>query len=114
MTGRPDPLGNRQPNHGRRPWIVLALLLLLFLAGAAIVRAETKATPRVVLHRTIPAVLRLPGNPFHPAWPREGQAAVGIEGVASLGTREHQVPIASVAKVMTAYLTLRRHPLAPG
>jgi D-alanyl-D-alanine carboxypeptidase (penicillin-binding protein 5/6) len=116
MTGGPDPLGRRRPNHRRRPWIVLALLILLFLAVAAIVRAETEVTPRVVLHRTIPALLRLPGKPFHPAWPREGQAAVGIEGLANLGTRGHQVPvpIASVAKVMTAYLTLRKHPLAPG
>jgi D-alanyl-D-alanine carboxypeptidase (penicillin-binding protein 5/6) len=116
MTGGPDLLGHRRPNHPRRSWIVLALLSLLFLAGAAIVRAETKATPRVVVHRTIDALLRLPGKRFHPAWPREGQAAVGIDGLASLrthGTRS-PVPIASVAKVMTAYLTLREHPLAPG
>jgi serine-type D-Ala-D-Ala carboxypeptidase (penicillin-binding protein 5/6) len=95
---------------------MLALLTLLFLVAAAIVRAETKATPRVVLHRTIPSLVRLPGRPFRPAWPREGQAAVGIEGLGSLGTsgRQVPVPIASVAKVMTAYLTLKQDPLAPG
>lgn len=39
-----------------------------------------------------------------------------VEGVGSFGTSgSHKaVPIASVAKVMTAYLTLRRYPLAPG
>jgi len=37
----------------------------------------------------------------------------GIGGVASSGART-PVPIASVAKVMTAYLTLREHPLGPG
>jgi D-alanyl-D-alanine carboxypeptidase (penicillin-binding protein 5/6) len=96
--------------------VALVLLMLLFPAAAAIVRAETKATPRVVLRRTIPSLVRLPGRPFHPAWPREGQAAVGIEGLGSLGTsgRQVPVPIASVAKVMTAYLTLAQHPLAPG
>jgi serine-type D-Ala-D-Ala carboxypeptidase (penicillin-binding protein 5/6) len=96
--------------------VALALLALLFLAAAGIVRAETKATPRVVLHRTIPSFVRLPGRPFHPSWPREGQAAVGIEGLGSLGTsgRQVPVPIASVAKVMTAYLTLKQHPLGPG
>jgi serine-type D-Ala-D-Ala carboxypeptidase (penicillin-binding protein 5/6) len=100
----------------RRLWTAFALLALLFLASAAIVRAETKATPGVVLHRTVPALLRLPGRPFHPAWPREGQAAVGIEGLGGFGVRGRQVPvpIASVAKMMTAYLTLREHPLAPG
>ncbi len=50
------------------------------------------------------------------AWPREGQAAVEVEGLGSLGTSGSAtpVPIASVAKVMTAYLTLLQHPLAPG
>ena len=50
------------------------------------------------------------------AWPREGQAAVEVEGVGSFGTSgsHSPAPIASVAKVMTAYLTLQEHPLAPG
>ncbi|MGA8746000.1 MAG: hypothetical protein WB507_09055 [Solirubrobacterales bacterium] len=50
------------------------------------------------------------------AWPREGQAAVEVEGIGSFGItgNHHPVPIASVAKVMTAYLTLREHPLAAG
>ena len=50
------------------------------------------------------------------AWPREGQAAVEVEGVGSVATSGQltPVPIASVAKVMTAYLTLLEHPLAAG
>ncbi|WP_367126314.1 D-alanyl-D-alanine carboxypeptidase family protein [Streptomyces phytohabitans] len=49
-------------------------------------------------------------------WPREGQASVAVEGVGSLGTRGRQepVPIASVTKVMTAYVILRDHPLRAG
>jgi D-alanyl-D-alanine carboxypeptidase (penicillin-binding protein 5/6) len=110
---RPKP---RRPNRRRRLWVALVALALLFLAAAAIVRAETEATPRVSLHRTIPSLLHLPGRTFHPALPSEGQAAVGLEGIGSLGTsgRQVPVPIASVAKVMTAYLTLAEHPLAPG
>jgi serine-type D-Ala-D-Ala carboxypeptidase (penicillin-binding protein 5/6) len=48
------------------------------------------------------------------AWPREGQAAVEVSGVGSFGSRggSKPVPIASVAKVMTAYITLMEHPLA--
>ncbi|MGC5014152.1 D-alanyl-D-alanine carboxypeptidase family protein [Streptosporangium sp. DT93] len=46
-------------------------------------------------------------------WPREGQAAVEIEGRGVLGVRGTRtpVPIASLAKVMTAYVVLEDHPL---
>lgn len=49
-------------------------------------------------------------------WPGEGQAAVEVEGLGSLGVsgEAEPVPIASVTKVMTAYVILRRHPLKPG
>jgi serine-type D-Ala-D-Ala carboxypeptidase (penicillin-binding protein 5/6) len=45
-------------------------------------------------------------------WPRSGQAAlvVGSDAPAS-SPREQPVPIASLAKVMAAYLTLERYPL---
>ena len=49
------------------------------------------------------------------AWPAYGQAAVQI-GAAQIqaGPNQHAAPIASVAKVMTAYLVLRDHPLQVG
>ncbi|MBS1879582.1 MAG: D-alanyl-D-alanine carboxypeptidase, partial [Actinobacteria bacterium] len=47
------------------------------------------------------------GGKLDLAWPREGQAAVAIEGLGTLGAGNGKpVPIASVAKVMTAYLVL--------
>jgi serine-type D-Ala-D-Ala carboxypeptidase (penicillin-binding protein 5/6) len=48
-------------------------------------------------------------------WPADGQAAVqiGLSRVQA-GPNQHAAPIASVAKVMTAYLVLRDHPLRPG
>ena len=53
----------------------------------------------------------LPGT----VWPAYGQAAVQI-GVSAVqaGPHQHAAPIASVAKVMTAYLVLRDHPLRLG
>ena len=83
---------------------------------AIVWRAATEATPPLVVHRTLPAYVRLPGSAPAIAWPREGQAAVEVEGLGSFGTSgaATPVPIASVAKVMTAYLTLLEHPLAPG
>ena len=49
-------------------------------------------------------------------WPSDGQASAEVQGLGSLGSRGEQrpVPIASVTKVMTAYVVLKDHPLGPG
>jgi serine-type D-Ala-D-Ala carboxypeptidase (penicillin-binding protein 5/6) len=48
-------------------------------------------------------------------WPAYGQAAVRIgRSQVEAGPNQHAAPIASVAKVMTAYLVLRDHPLRLG
>jgi serine-type D-Ala-D-Ala carboxypeptidase (penicillin-binding protein 5/6) len=48
-------------------------------------------------------------------WPAHGQAAVQIgQSQVQAGPNQHAAPIASVAKVMTAYLVLGDHPLRPG
>jgi D-alanyl-D-alanine carboxypeptidase (penicillin-binding protein 5/6) len=53
----------------------------------------------------------LPGT----VWPAYGQAAVQIgQSRIQAGPNQHGAPIASVAKVMTAYLVLHDHPLQPG
>ncbi len=50
------------------------------------------------------------------AWPARGQAAFVQTGQSDVqaGPNQHAAPIASVAKVMTAYLVLGDHPLRPG
>jgi serine-type D-Ala-D-Ala carboxypeptidase (penicillin-binding protein 5/6) len=49
-------------------------------------------------------------------WPASGQAAFVQTGQSQIqvGPSQHAAAIASVAKVMTAYLVLRDHPLQPG
>jgi D-alanyl-D-alanine carboxypeptidase (penicillin-binding protein 5/6) len=48
-------------------------------------------------------------------WPADGQAAVQIgQSQVQAGPNQHVAAIASVAKVMTAYLVLRDHPLRLG
>ena len=49
-------------------------------------------------------------------WPAYGQAAFvqGGQSQVHAGPNQHGAPIASVAKVMTAYLVLRDHPLGLG
>ncbi len=49
-------------------------------------------------------------------WPADGQAAFSRSGQSQVqaGPNQHAAAIASVAKVMTAYLVLRDHPLRAG
>ncbi|MEU8971507.1 serine hydrolase [Streptomyces monashensis] len=49
-------------------------------------------------------------------WPDEGQTSIEAEGLGSLGSRggRNPLPIASVTKVMTAYVILKDRPLAAG
>ncbi|HZU79423.1 MAG TPA: hypothetical protein VE991_05865 [Acidimicrobiales bacterium] len=60
--------------------------------------------------------LRLPGQAPAIPWPAGGTAAVSLPGVGLVGTSgdDQAVPIASVAKVLTAYVVLQDHPLSLG
>jgi D-alanyl-D-alanine carboxypeptidase (penicillin-binding protein 5/6) len=103
------------PARWRWPVVgALGLVLLLLVVGAR--RVATEGVPPLIVHRTLAAYVRLAGPAPVLAWPGEGQAAVEVEGVGGLGAvgGNTPVPIASVAKVMTAYLTLRQYPLAAG
>jgi D-alanyl-D-alanine carboxypeptidase (penicillin-binding protein 5/6) len=87
-------------------------VLILALA----VRMISEPVPSLRIQRLLATSVPVRGPLPKLAWPAEGQAAVEVEGVGSLGRfgPSTPVPIASVAKVMTAYLTLRAHPLLPG
>ncbi|MGO9080403.1 MAG: D-alanyl-D-alanine carboxypeptidase family protein [Streptosporangiaceae bacterium] len=58
----------------------------------------------------------LPGVPPRPAWPGPAEAAVGTPGAGLLAVHggSRPEPIASVAKIMTATVVLRDHPLPAG
>lgn len=93
-----------------------ATFVVLVLVGLLVLRAATEGAPRLDIKRTLGAEVSVAGTPPSLSWPREGQAAVEVDGLGGPGTSggSEPVPIASVAKVMTAYLTLRAHPLGPG
>lgn len=112
-TGRPG-IGNRRRLRTR--WWVFSLVVLVLLVAAIVRRVETEGTPPLAVHRTVSRYVRVPGRAPLLAWPNEGQAAVEVEGIGTFGTSGNHkpVPIASVAKVMTAYLTLRQFPLEAG
>lgn len=71
------------------------------------------SAPAPDLEQVAPAYHGLAGSL---PWPDSGETALWAQGVGSLGTCGEQtpVPIASVAKVMTAYVILKDHPLADG
>jgi serine-type D-Ala-D-Ala carboxypeptidase (penicillin-binding protein 5/6) len=119
ITQRPgakDGPGRRDP-PGRRPrTAVTGALVLVLIAVALSLRIATENMPPPTIRRTLAAYVRLPGRAPALRWPREGQAAVEVQGVGSFGSSGSSapVPIASVAKVMTVYVTLREHPLSAG
>ncbi|KAB7851301.1 D-alanyl-D-alanine carboxypeptidase [Streptomyces mobaraensis] len=66
--------------------------------------------------REAASTVTVPGGRFVIPWPKKGQGAVMVAGGGTVGTfgAEKPVPTASVAKIMTAYVVLREHPLAKG
>ncbi|MGO9247917.1 MAG: D-alanyl-D-alanine carboxypeptidase family protein, partial [Solirubrobacteraceae bacterium] len=100
----------------RLRWITAAALGLVLVVVAVTWRVATEAAPVLSIQRTLASHVQLPGSPPVLAWPRAGEAAVEVQGVGGItsSAKLAPVPIASVAKVMTAYLTLLEHPLAPG
>ncbi|MFI6106394.1 D-alanyl-D-alanine carboxypeptidase [Streptomyces sp. NPDC051310] len=93
-----------------RTWAPVGVVLLLLLcAGVQLVRP----LPAPTLTPALSPAYTFPGGPLKMPWPGEGQGAVEVEGVGVIGTygSGEPAPIASVTKVMTAYVILREHPL---
>jgi D-alanyl-D-alanine carboxypeptidase (penicillin-binding protein 5/6) len=98
----------------RRLGVLLVVFLAVLLAGWA--RLSTETLPDLTTTRVLASSAMLPGPPPQPDWPTQGQAAVAVAGLGTLesGGTPTPEPIASVAKIMTAYLILRDHPIAVG
>jgi D-alanyl-D-alanine carboxypeptidase (penicillin-binding protein 5/6) len=103
-------------HRSRSRWAVLGTLLVAVLALAIVLRMVNEPVPPLRIQRLLAASVPIQGPLPKLAWPAEGQAAVEVEGIGNLGTfgPSTPAPIASVAKIMTAYLTLREYPLSPG
>jgi D-alanyl-D-alanine carboxypeptidase (penicillin-binding protein 5/6) len=97
--------------------LVTVVVVLVTTGATGPANPEVPPTPR--LHATLAGTVRVPpGDPALP-WPATGQSAVAIPalGYTAQSGPEHPVPVASMTKVMTAYVVLRDHPLtgtAPG
>lgn len=107
MASSTLPVPDLPAPPGRRPravWLAAALILVL-VAGVTVLA--------VAVHRSREDSRRHYLGTT--GWPVHGQAAYAV-GTATLhqSPRQRPVPIASLAKVMTALLVLRAAPLQPG
>ncbi len=100
--------------HRRRwPWVALVVIVV---AAAGLGVQLARPFPALALTRAVPTSPPVAGPIPALPWPAIGEAAVAIPqlGVTVDSGPEAPVPIASLTKIMTGYLTLRDHPLAPG
>jgi D-alanyl-D-alanine carboxypeptidase (penicillin-binding protein 5/6) len=104
-------------------WAVILAVLAALAGAAALAHRRLYAAPP-------PATVALSVDPAGPVvapaaeaaaaaplpWPATGQGAVAIPavGYSAQSGAEQPVPVASMTKIMTGYLILRDHPLAPG
>jgi D-alanyl-D-alanine carboxypeptidase (penicillin-binding protein 5/6) len=98
----------------RRALIGAVFALLLVVAGAATARDLLGAPGRPPnAHAQSLSPPRGLTEGLEVAWPQQGQAALVVgAGRPAASPDQGSVPIASLAKVMTAYLTLERYPLS--
>ncbi|MGA5103228.1 D-alanyl-D-alanine carboxypeptidase family protein [Streptomyces cellulosae] len=100
------------PSVPRRVWTAVGALLLLAALTALVALPRPQNRDASARQGNAPTEIDDSDIP----WPREGQAAVALEGSGQVLTHgvQRPVPIASLTKVMTAYVVLTGHPLRPG
>ncbi|MEU5363344.1 D-alanyl-D-alanine carboxypeptidase [Streptomyces sp. NPDC005925] len=114
LTNTPPPPETPLRTLARRVKIWTPLVLLLVIVFAVV--QSVRALPQPTLDLTAQESYTFDGGKVDIPWPADGQAALDVQGIGSFGSSGSQkpVPIASVAKVMTAYLILRDHPVKSG
>ncbi|WP_455711390.1 D-alanyl-D-alanine carboxypeptidase [Streptomyces coelicoflavus] len=114
LTNTPPPPETPLRTTVRRVkiWTPLVALLVIVLGVVQAMRP----LPAPTLDLTAQDSFTFEGGKPQIPWPESGQAALDVQGIGSFGSSGDQkpVPIASVAKVMTAYVILRDHPLKSG
>lgn len=114
LTNTPPPPPTLMRAIARRFKIWTPLVVLLAIVFVVVQALRPLPAPALTL--TAAPTYTFSGAPLPQSlpWPAEGQSVAEVEGLGSLGVHGAQtpVPIASVTKVMTAYVVLRDHPLS--
>jgi D-alanyl-D-alanine carboxypeptidase (penicillin-binding protein 5/6) len=111
--GRHAVHSHRRRRAGRR--LVLLVVLLVLIAAAAVfvgVRLTTPDPPPTVTP-VVERSLTLPSQSVALPWPTTGEAAMAVPsiGIDVASGKEQPAPVASLTKLMTAYVILHDHPL---
>jgi serine-type D-Ala-D-Ala carboxypeptidase (penicillin-binding protein 5/6) len=112
------PQRAKRRRNRRRIIVTLAVVVVVLLASGSLVVARRINRP--LAQPAIPSgrsySFTVPGTSPNQPWPATGQAAVEIPslGYARQSALEGPVPIASLAKMATAVVILRDHPVAAG
>ncbi len=92
------------------------LYIVLGIIAALLAVQLLRPVPALAVQSTTSATYKVPGSLANFPWPSVGQSALAVEGIGVVGHAGATRPqaIASLAKLMTAYLVLKAHPLATG
>ncbi|MEV7977081.1 D-alanyl-D-alanine carboxypeptidase [Streptomyces sp. NPDC086519] len=114
LTNTPPPPETPVRTLFRRVKIWTPLVIVLLIVFAVV--QTLRPLPQPTLDLTAKDTYTFDGGKVDIPWPADGQAALDVQGIGTFGSSGDQkpVPIASVAKVMTAYIILRDHPLKSG
>ncbi|GAA2240260.1 D-alanyl-D-alanine carboxypeptidase [Streptomyces ruber] len=114
LTNTPPPPPTPMRTLARRVKIWTPLVVLLLVVFAVV--QSLRPLPAPTLDLAAEDTYTFEGGKPDIPWPSAGQAALDVQGIGTFGSSGEQkpVPIASVAKVMTAYLVLRDHPVKSG
>lgn len=98
-----------------RALVITIVVVLIIIAIPVIQLVRPVPAPTLAEASTIATTTVAGASPKF-QWPKQGQAALSAVGIGSFGQSGLQtpVPIASVTKVMTAYLVLKKHPIPLG
>ncbi|QGV77246.1 D-alanyl-D-alanine carboxypeptidase family protein [Streptomyces ficellus] len=101
------------PGRGASRWLRLGVPVVVLLAVVGATVQLVRPLPAPELRPALAPAYTFAGGTLEMPWPGEGQGAVEVDGVGVVGTYGdgRPAPIASVAKVMTAYVVLEGHPL---
>ncbi|GAA2144164.1 D-alanyl-D-alanine carboxypeptidase family protein [Actinomadura napierensis] len=110
------PAAAEEEERPKRRRLVIVLVAALVLVVGVVAGQLIRPVPDPTVESTLPSSHVFSGAAPTLPWPAVGQSQVYVDGLGTMGSSggSTPTPTASVAKVMTAYVYLRDHPLKTG
>jgi D-alanyl-D-alanine carboxypeptidase (penicillin-binding protein 5/6) len=105
---------SHQRRHRGRRAFLLAFLLLVVAIGAFVGVRLSASEPAPAVTPALTRTVHVPAQTVTLPWPTTGEGAIAVPsiGVDVASGPEKAAPVASLTKLMTAYVVLHDHPLA--